>query len=62
MDRLFDRGLITFTADGTIVVSARLPDVDARAVGLDPAGNVGPFNPDQAGYLAYHREHVFQGR
>lgn len=61
VDHLFDRGYISFRDDGAVLVS---PLVDAAqvmllGVAIAPPPNVGPFSPNQAAYLAFHRENVF---
>lgn len=59
VDHLFDRGLITFSGRGRVLVSPRLePDVLA-AWGLRTR-NVGGFSDRQAQYLDYHRTKVFK--
>jgi HNH endonuclease len=54
MDRLFDRGLITFTDDGAVVVSPRLSTLDRNLCGLDAAK---PFvlSEENKRYMTYHR-------
>jgi predicted restriction endonuclease len=60
VDRLFDRGLITFSDDGALIRSSTLkPDVLA-AWGISEVRNVGAFAPEQAVYLVYHRSSVFR--
>jgi putative restriction endonuclease len=61
VDRLFDRGLITFSADGKIIVSPRAKRDDLHNLGLSEALNrdVGAFTPLQQKYLEYHRAEVF---
>lgn len=61
VDRLFDRGLISFANDGTILKSAMLPPEVWLAWGLDNIVNVGAFTNAQATYLAQHRETIFKG-
>ena len=62
IDRLFDRGHISFADDGTLLVS---PAVDVET--LDRLGvpshlvNCGLFSPKQRRYLDYHRRHIFLG-
>ncbi|WP_462383309.1 HNH endonuclease [Pseudomonas sp. Marseille-QA0892] len=58
IDKLFDRGWITFTDAGALVAK---PDaqVALSAWGIAPGINVGPFNSQQASYLAYHRSDVY---
>jgi putative restriction endonuclease len=61
VDRLFDRGLIGFSAAGDVLRSPRLPADDLRRLGLEEAcrRNVGAFSPQQQAYLAWHRAEVF---
>lgn len=61
VDRLFDRGLISFADDGTVLKAAELPPKIWSAWGLDHVVNVGPFRKRQAAYLALHRETIFKG-
>lgn len=56
VDRLFDRHLISFNEDGSIV-TANIAIVKAMlAWGLDPESNVGAFTEKQLHYLTQHRE------
>lgn len=60
VDKLFDKGLITFTAKGGMEVSAQLePDV-LKKWHIDPSKNFGKFNVDQLFFLEYHQAKVFQ--
>ncbi|BAK86208.1 hypothetical protein GLX_30540 (plasmid) [Komagataeibacter medellinensis NBRC 3288] len=61
VDRLFDRGRISFANDGTLLKSAVLPPEVWSAWGLDNIINVGAFTNAQATYLALHREAIFKG-
>ena len=61
VDKLFDRGFITFTDDGFILKSDDEIDLIMEMWGLDPNMNVGEFNSDQKGYLDYHRNNIFKG-
>lgn len=58
-DRLFDRGLVTFTPDSQLVISSRLPVDDIRKIRMDTELRLEPFRPEQQRYLEYHRDHVF---
>ena len=60
VDRLFDRGLISFEDDGQLKVSSNLPAGTLQKWGLNSLANVGPFTPQQAVYLTYHRSYVFK--
>jgi hypothetical protein len=58
-DHLFDTGLISFADDGQLLAAPSLDPAILRAWHIDEQANVGPFDPDQAHYLKYHRAHVF---
>jgi hypothetical protein len=59
VDHLFDRGWISFEADGGLLVASRLePDLLSQW-GIQP-GAGSPFDDDQAAYLDYHRTEIFQ--
>jgi len=66
-DRLFDRGFVSFQDDGRPLVSSRVDADDLRRLGLEsllaetPASNwvPGPFHPNQAAYVDFHRREVF---
>jgi len=59
-DHLFDQGFVSFTDDGTVLLSAALAADVVEAWHLDPRRNVGPFSARQRHYLAYHRAEVFR--
>lgn len=61
VDALFDRGLISFRDDGSVLVSPRLNHTDLALLGLEKAcgENVGSFHPRQKYYLSFHRDIVF---
>ncbi|WP_438404324.1 HNH endonuclease [Aeromonas hydrophila] len=61
IDKLFDRGWITFTDSGDLMCAE--PDIE-RALqqwGISLPKNVGSFDRKQVIYLAYHREVIFMG-
>ncbi|MFO1493092.1 MAG: HNH endonuclease [Lysobacterales bacterium] len=60
LDSLFDRGLITFKDDGTLVRSDTLGKVESTHLIPERTRKV-KFSTSQFVYLAYHREHVFIG-
>ncbi|MDO8312659.1 MAG: HNH endonuclease signature motif containing protein [Sideroxyarcus sp.] len=60
VDHLFDRGFISFSDAGQLLVSPKLDPAVLISWGLSPVANVGQFNPDQSVFLAYHRDVVFQ--
>jgi hypothetical protein len=58
IDFLFDTGLISFTDDGQLLLAPALDRAILRAWHIDADLNFGPFAPDQARYLTYHRAYV----
>jgi len=59
VDRLFDKGLISFQNDGDVMVSKKLGSETLSRWGLNKIVNVGSFSSNQIRYLQYHRENVF---
>lgn len=61
IDRLFDRGFISFEKDGTVIVSPLLPAGVAAKIGLPKLAGLqcGRFSPKQNEYLRFHQENVF---
>lgn len=60
VDRLFDRGLISFSDDGTVLKSSELSNEILSAWGLDNIMQVGPFSQEQCIFLAIHRATYFR--
>jgi putative restriction endonuclease len=60
-EHLFDRGYISFTDDGELLVSKFLNPVVLSDWGLQAPLKTKPFSAQQCVYLAYHRDHVFEG-
>jgi putative restriction endonuclease len=62
VDRLFDRGLLSFTNSGDVLLSPKLERGDINRLGLEQACShcTGPFTEGQGRYLQHHREVVFQ--
>ena len=61
IDHLFDKGYITFEADGTMLISPHVSSEQLRLLGIDVnrEHNVGPFSEAQEAYLTHHRNQVF---
>jgi predicted restriction endonuclease len=57
-DHLFDRGWLSFTNSGDLIVSKRLDHQVLEYWNLDPGMNVGPFHREQQAFLDYHRDAV----
>ena len=60
IDRLFDKGYVSFDDDGTILKSAKMPDEVWMCWQLIGKNDVGTFNDAQKAYLAYHRASIFK--
>jgi predicted restriction endonuclease len=60
VDRLFDRGLISFQDDGAMLVSSKLDEAVLDHWNIDKTKNVGAFKPEQCVYLEYHRSKRFK--
>ncbi len=58
-DKLFDRGLITFTADGTIEPSPCLSADDRAKCHLSRLPNIG-LPPESERYMKYHRRYIYK--
>jgi hypothetical protein len=54
LDKLFDRGLITFREDGAIRISASLTPSDAQAVGVHAGLKLRSMPDETKGYLKRH--------
>lgn len=60
VDKLFDRGWISFSDKGEILIATQAVAV-AKAWGIDANSNVGDFNPKQRAFLEYHRHKIYKG-
>jgi predicted restriction endonuclease len=59
VSHLFERGYISFTDDGALLVSAQLNPAVFERWGLTATVRAGALTERQRGYLAHHRQHVF---
>ncbi len=62
IDRLFDKGYITFENDGLLRFSQQLPTEIYQAWNLDALVAAKPFSQQQQEYMAYHRVEIFQDK
>lgn len=60
VDHLFDKGLISFTDSGALLISHHLDRTILHAWGIPLELNVGVFSNEQALFLEYHRANVFR--
>ncbi len=61
IDHLFDRGFISFEANGRLLVSPIAHRESLERMGVPVSGdvNVGAFSSGQKRFLEFHRERVF---
>ena len=59
VDKLFDRGLVTFSSDGNLLVSKELAANEETLLGLDGRKLLQQPGRRTAQYLAYHRTSIF---
>ena len=59
LDALFDKGLITFTDQGGIIISETLPATALPNLGVCKSLTLRRISTLHQPYLAYHREYVF---
>lgn len=59
VDKLFDRGLVTFSSDGNLLVSKELDGKERALLGLDGRKLLRQPSRHTAKYLAYHRTSIF---
>ncbi|MFB2866280.1 HNH endonuclease [Aeromonas sp. MdU4] len=60
IDKLFDRGWITFTDTGDMLCAEPSIEKALQQWGIKLPMNVGPFKPKQNEYLAYHRSEIYR--
>ena len=60
VDKLFDKGWISFSGAGRILCSNETIQTIMKAWGLDINKNVGVFTIEQEKYLEYHRINIYQ--
>lgn len=60
VDLMFDRGLISFNDDGSLIISTKLDMADLQKLGIRAnALRPKPLNANQKPYMGYHRASVF---
>lgn len=60
IDKLFDKGWISFSDDGELLISCPEIEQVLREWGTELHRNVGKFSKKQANYLKYHRETIYR--
>jgi putative restriction endonuclease len=61
IDHLFDRGWISFTNSGDLLIATGMNPEVLGAWNVSAGLNNGPFSQQQGEFLEYHRTHVFRG-
>jgi len=61
LDTLFDMGMITFSAEGCIIISKVLSEKTLDALNTDISARLSTISNKNKEYLKYHREFIFQG-
>uniref|UniRef100_A0A6C0H0M9 HNH nuclease domain-containing protein n=1 Tax=viral metagenome TaxID=1070528 RepID=A0A6C0H0M9_9ZZZZ len=59
VDKLFDKGFISFTDDGIILIS-NITEEELNSLGIDITKNIGSFSKEQCIYLDYHRKNILK--
>ena len=59
IDRLFDKGYVSFSDEGDLLISKYCDSNIIRAWGIKET-NTGSFKNEQKVYLNYHRNHIFK--
>jgi hypothetical protein len=61
LDALFDRGLITFEANGKICISSKLSEEVRYQLQIDQSMSLRHITPEHQNFLQYHRDNIFLG-
>jgi hypothetical protein len=59
LDKLFDKGLISFASDGQIIISSRLSETQKKLLGLNNTLRIDDLEIAHSYYLEYHRNNIF---
>ena len=59
-DHLFDKGFISFSDDGHLLLSKLFADDDVSRLKLDTGIDAVAFSAEQIGFLTYHRNCIFK--
>jgi putative restriction endonuclease len=58
-DQLFDKGLISFDEEGTLIRSRAIEDIEPRKLGIDVNDRIRALSKQHWAFLEYHRAEVF---
>jgi len=62
LDALFDKGFISFTDEGRLMVSEKLPETERIAFGITSVAQRLNLRPEHLPYIRHHRDRVFLDR
>jgi putative restriction endonuclease len=60
VDHLFDKGFISFSDDGHLILSRLFSDGDVSRLNLDIEIAAVAFSAEQVDFLTYHRNRIFK--
>jgi hypothetical protein len=60
IDKLFDKGLISFSDDGVILISSELDDENLKTLGIKKDMRVNKIENEHLKYFDYHRTRIFK--
>ncbi len=60
LDKAFDKGYISFTNKGNIIISTMLSSNDTKALGINDSMKINGLVEEHLVYLKYHRENIFK--
>ena len=60
IDKLFDKGLISFSDTGEMMISSQLDNADVAALGIQPDMKLNKIKDEHLRYLDYHKKRIFK--
>ena len=60
LDIAFDQGFMSVAADGSVLISDKLPSREREVLGFREGLRIEGLRPEHAPYLTWHREHLLQ--
>jgi predicted restriction endonuclease len=60
IDKLFDKGFISFEPTGQILISSKLTTENIEALGISTELRLLKINPHASDYLKFHKEKLFK--
>lgn len=60
IDKLFDKGMISFSENGEIMISSKLNDKDLESLGVNVNMKLSKIEDEHSKYFDYHRKKIFK--